>query len=522
MPSWPEYAQQTGDAVLQWLLDHPWSPPADPGGPDPGEPGGTPTKIVRINCGGPTVTDSAGQVWEADRGFTGGQTSAQGAGHYGLDVEMDSERWGNFSYALTGLPVGPATVRLHMAESYPASTAPGGRMFDVAVQGLVALAGLDLVALAGQQYVPVVRDVATAVDAAGRISVALMTVKNAATLQGLEVLCYGTGVPTEPEEPDPDDPGQPKPAAWKSGAYLAGNNYTQAGPDAWGRKFGFTPGLWLVYTTRDKDSDTMWRAPAILNTTAFTDKSLTLLLGQSFAPWKPPTTSGKNSVTADQVLSGSQDAGIKAMAAALKAREASGFAPVIVDLAWEFNGDWMHHSGADAKKFIAAFRYIVRLVRTIHPTQKFAWVANKGYSQNPPSHNPLDLYPGDDVVDIWGVDAYDQYDHALTPAAVQVELNKPGGARWWANLAAQHHRGFLLQEWGIKNAPQAPGDKGGGDNAVFMTAMRGFFQECHDRPDLDFIGECYFDEDNLANVGSSLMTGRNPKSSAKYAELWRR
>ncbi|WP_054566007.1 glycosyl hydrolase [Frankia sp. R43] len=314
----------------------------------------------------------------------------------------------------------------------------------------------------------------------------------------------------------------PPPAAstWLSGAYLAGNNYTQAGPDEWARRFGFRPGMWLVYSDREKDAATMWRSAHLINTTTFTDKGMTLVLAQSFGPERQNVTSGKNAVTADEVLSGRYDADIRAMGQAMVAREAAGFAPMIVPLAWEYNGDWFHHSAADARKFRDAWRRVRVLVRETGSKARFALIANKGYSQNPPSHNPLDAYPGDDVVDVIGVDAYDHYAPARTDAELARELDKAGGARWWANIAAEHRKGFMLQEWGIKNAPNAGGDKGGGDSAFFIRGMRGFFEGCAARTDLDFVGEMYFSEDDPANVGSSLTSKRNPKASAEYARLW--
>lgn len=320
---------------------------------------------------------------------------------------------------------------------------------------------------------------------------------------------------------EPGKPTPPRPATWLSGAYLAGNNYTQAGPNEWARRFGFRPGLWLVYSERKKDAATMWRSGHLINTTTFTDKRMVLVLAQSFGPERQNVTSGKNSVTADEVLAGRYDADIKAMGQAMVAREAAGFAPMIVPLGWEYNSDWFHHSAADSRKFREAWRRVRILVRETGSRARFALIANKGYSQNPPSHNPLDAYPGDDVVDIIGVDAYDHYAVARTDAELQRELDKAGGAHWWANVAAEHGKGYMLQEWGAKNAPNASGDKGGGGySAFFVRGMHGFFEQCAARPDLEFVGEMYFSEDDPANVGSSLTSKRNPAAAAEYTRLW--
>ena len=62
-----------------------------------------PLPTIRINDGGATpFTDSAGNVWEADRGFTGGTASRSS---YGVANTTDDRlyyerRWGPFTYSL--------------------------------------------------------------------------------------------------------------------------------------------------------------------------------------------------------------------------------------------------------------------------------------------------------------------------------------------------------------------------------------------------------------------------------------
>ena len=108
-----------------------------------------PFATVRINAGGPQVTDSSNQVWAADQYFSGGKTYAAGNSIAGTtdDALYQTERYGNpFSYAI---PVPNATydVVLHFAEIYWSS--PGSRVFSVSLEGNPVEAGIDLVGEAG-------------------------------------------------------------------------------------------------------------------------------------------------------------------------------------------------------------------------------------------------------------------------------------------------------------------------------------------------------------------------------------
>ncbi len=93
---------------------------------------------IRIKAGdGDSFTDSAGNVWQTDRGFDGGQTVAR------PDIEIAntkdpqiyrSERYlmDSFSWPV---PNGNYIVKLHFAETFEGITAPGERVFSFAVQG---------------------------------------------------------------------------------------------------------------------------------------------------------------------------------------------------------------------------------------------------------------------------------------------------------------------------------------------------------------------------------------------------
>ncbi len=110
----------------------------------------TPTSSpILINSGGPAYLDSTGQSWSADKNFVGGtaKTSAQSVTGTSDPTLYQSER---FAPTLTyQIPVasGNYEVTLYFAENY--WTAPGKRVFNVALEGQTVLQNLDIYAVVG-------------------------------------------------------------------------------------------------------------------------------------------------------------------------------------------------------------------------------------------------------------------------------------------------------------------------------------------------------------------------------------
>ena len=100
---------------------------------------------------------------------------------------------------------------------------------------------------------------------------------------------------------------------------------------------------------------------------------------------------------------------------------------------------------------------------------EFDWTVNAGYQA-------LDLdsyYPGDDVVDIVGVDAYDSSVHHDTyPSSQQRWIRiagQPGGLLEVLAFAKQHNKPLSIPEWGLA-APGAP-MYGAGDNPRYIDGI---------------------------------------------------
>ncbi len=113
----------------------------------------------------------------------------------------------------------------------------------------------------------------------------------------------------------------------------------------------------------------------------------------------------QNRFSYDQILAGNWNSYIDSFAAEAKAY---GY-PVVIIPFEEMNGDWYQWSGSRANntpgKHKAAYRYIRERFRTV-TNVKFAWVPNNDSVPDTAENSILTYYPGDDVVDIVGVDGF--------------------------------------------------------------------------------------------------------------------
>ncbi len=156
-----------------------------------------PSNGIHINAGGGEAYPFA-----ADTGFTGGSTTSTGST---IDLSgvtnpapqyvYQSNRYGTFSYAITGLtPNTSYPVRLHFAETY--WTQAGQRVFNVSANGQTALSNFDIVAAAGAINKAVAAQFTVKADGSGTITLQFAAVKDNALVSGIEVLGAGVSNPT--------------------------------------------------------------------------------------------------------------------------------------------------------------------------------------------------------------------------------------------------------------------------------------------------------------------------------------
>ena len=156
---------------------------------------------VRIRAGWTSSwQDSAGQVWQSDSYFLGGNAlvrttnPAQGSNSIAPDMALyASERWGHFSYAV---PVAEGRYRVtlkfcegHYGKRNTGKGGPGSRVFDVYCNGVALLRGFDIIKEAGGEGRPIDRSFsAIRPNAQGKILLTFVPVAGMACVNGIEVV----------------------------------------------------------------------------------------------------------------------------------------------------------------------------------------------------------------------------------------------------------------------------------------------------------------------------------------------
>ena len=195
----------------------------------------------------------------------------------------------------------------------------------------------------------------------------------------------------------------------------------------------------------------------------------------------------------------------------------SGVTNVICRIGWETNDKSRpDFCGTDRISFIATWRRIAGILRTTmtqyNRTILLEWNNIKKGAQ---SDNIMNYYPGDDVVDIIGVNYYDGWPplstQAIWDSKYMAEAKGKGGpwgiGRWCAE-ARTRNKLFSCSEWGVNNGRYTCTD-----NPLYIENMHEFFTT-----NVDIIAyENYFNQKRYHQLTPSDI---NPNSSKKYMELW--
>jgi hypothetical protein len=109
---------------------------------------------VRINCAGPSYTDSKGNVWQSDADFNGGSAidlPAQITGTADPTLYQTGRRNNGSTPTVYTIPLvnGSYHVNLYFAETWSSAESVGARVFNVKMQGAVVFTNVDVFAEAG-------------------------------------------------------------------------------------------------------------------------------------------------------------------------------------------------------------------------------------------------------------------------------------------------------------------------------------------------------------------------------------
>jgi hypothetical protein len=161
------------------------------------------------------------------------------------------------------------------------------------------------------------------------------------------------------------------------------------------------------------------------------------------------------------VAAGTYDSYFKQLAANIASKTG---APqrVIIRLGWESNGKWYPWSAVGRPALYRyAYRHVVHVMRSQCNVLRFEW--NVAWASSYP-FDYTSAYPGDDVVDVIGMDVYDQYN---TYGFWNV-LNIYEGLTFLRNFAHQHGKSEAYSEWGLSTQPLPVGN---GDDTYYVQGM---------------------------------------------------
>lgn len=191
-----------------------------------------------------------------------------------------------------------------------------------------------------------------------------------------------------------------------------------------------------------------------------------------------------------------------------------------VGLGWETNGNWYPWSAfQDPEGYVALYRRVVALFRTIDPRFRFDWNCAIGTQAIAPKL----IFPGKDVVDSFGADVYDE---GSTNAATRWTAIKAGayGLNTWDAWSAETGIPLTVPEWGVSNRA----NRGGGDNPPFIDNMAAWFDSLGDR----LLLHAYFERahpaaNHLLSRGAVLLSDgvtpeptRFPRTAAKFRQVF--
>ena len=171
---------------------------------------------------------------------------------------------------------------------------------------------------------------------------------------------------------------------------------------------------------------------------------------------------------------------------------------------WEMNiHNWKWSANPEnVGQFKEAFRRASINLKKTGPKLRIVWNVNEGKGDTLPDATMA--WPGDDVVDIVGMDAYD-WNPPYDAKGWETHKTKDQGWDYWGNFARQHGKKFALPEWGVI----AGSEDSGGDNPKFIDYAYGWM-----RQNVDIMAfETYFDEE--ADYCRCALTA-NPKAKEAY------
>lgn len=176
-------------------------------------------------------------------------------------------------------------------------------------------------------------------------------------------------------------------------------------------------------------------------------------------------------------------------------------ADAVIVPGWEMNGStYSHRCAPNPEAWKQFFRHVVGAMRSV-PGQRFLFDFNPSRGRD--AIPWPQCYPGDDVVDIIGMDAYDQPE-GLSFAD---QVNEPYGLRDHVKFARERGKPISFPEWGLFR---------NGDNPDYIRGMADWMKS-NDTVYSTYTNYC---PHALLAVGPESSSCDNPQSAETFRELF--
>jgi len=147
----------------------------------------------------------------------------------------------------------------------------------------------------------------------------------------------------------------------------------------------------------------------------------------------------------------------------------AGLGSSVIRLAHEANGTWYPDSigstNSDFRRWRRFWRKTVLAMRSVPGAHfRFDWTVNAGWRPIPFRK----FYPGSDVVDIVGIDAYDSGVKSRT-GRWRTVYGRRNGLRDAIRFARRHHKPLSIPEWGV--GTPGLGSLAGGDDPSYVDGI---------------------------------------------------
>lgn len=474
------------------------------------------TVVTRMTVAPTSVKDSAGSVFAPRAGFIGGEYYPTYASNVDIAGTNDDAlyrpelvRMSGWSQAMTN---GTYDVTLKMRESW--WNAAGKRVFDVSAEGQPKLTGVDIYQAVGKAKA---YDRTFRVDVRdGRLDLGFKAKADGALVSSIVVTRVATSASTPaPSTPAPQ-PTSPKPTTPKPTTPAPTTPAPSTGSNT-NRPSGmlFDSGVYSMNKADVVTSFAQSRGAGLDVLAVFPSRETwddlqgTWYMDSQRIPanYKGTLNVGLPLFPQDGNLATAASGGYNAQWEKFARNLAAKYPTSYVRIAWEMNIGWYFKATPSNKsQWIAAYRNAVQSMRKAAPGLRFVFNVNEGPGQTG-TKDAREFWPGDDVVDIVAIDAYDWDPGYTTDANIANHRDSDYGWNFWLNFAKSKNKKFALPEWGIAPA----NGNSGGDNPKYINFVYSWLKA--NAPWIAF--ESYFQETD-GYIRSDLFTGNSPKASAEY------